>query len=279
MIDWATRTLIACTLLMLTIALARPLLRPRVSPRLIYALWALPALRMIVPPLPLLEADAVPMTTGTIAGPIISHGLQMATVVMSLWLAGAALSFTWHFGRYRRFVRAARADSVGAAATIGRVRILHCSLVDGPVAAGLWRRQIFLPLDFKTRFEAQERRLALAHELMHHRRSDLLANFVAIAVLSLHWFNPIAYYAHRLFRADQELACDVDVLEICRPRSSRCLWPHIAKASRGTPAASVWPERSRAAASSVCAGWRPAPRPPLLLWPRWQCPQLILSWP
>ena len=63
-----------------------------------------------------------------------------------------------------------------------------------------------------TRYTPSERRLALLHEGAHHDRRDILANLVALAVLALHWWNPLAHRAYRAFRADQELACEVTVL-------------------------------------------------------------------
>ena len=71
---------------------------------------------------------------------------------------------------------------------------------------------IIVPDDFETRFDAIEQRLAIAHELTHHQRGDLPINLAALAMLSLHWFNPVAHIAHRAFRLDQESACDAIVL-------------------------------------------------------------------
>ena len=62
---------------------------------------------------------------------------------------------------------------------------------------------------FARRFTPAEQRLALAHELAHHRRGDLFADLAALLVLALHWFNPIAHRAYRAFRVDQEQACDL----------------------------------------------------------------------
>ena len=84
--------------------------------------------------------------------------------------------------------------------------------VSGPMAAGIFKRRIFLPLDFRTRYTPAEQRLALLHEGAHHDRGDLIANFAGLAVVALHWWNPVAHIAWRAFRADQELACDATVL-------------------------------------------------------------------
>ena len=41
----------------------------------------------------------------------------------------------------------------------------------------------------------------LRHELMHIRRGDVLLNTMLFGLLSLHWFNPLLWFA--FFRAEQ----------------------------------------------------------------------------
>jgi hypothetical protein len=71
---------------------------------------------------------------------------------------------------------------------------------------------VVVPADFADRYDAAEQRFALEHEVTHHRRGDLIANFAGLGVLALHWFNPVAHIAWRAFRLDQEAACDSMVL-------------------------------------------------------------------
>lgn len=203
---WIAQTLLASTGLMLVVMALRPWRRYLGSPW-IYAMWLLPALRLFLPPLPLLQADDA--MAGAMVPPASATADDMP--FMAIWLAGATLHFAWQMTRYLYFMHQARANT-RSSRRHGALRIHYSAAVDGPVAGGAWRRAIFLPLDFRYRFDAHERRLALAHELMHHRRHDIPANLLAMLVLSLHWFNPIAHLAHRLFRADQELACDTHVM-------------------------------------------------------------------
>ncbi len=77
---------------------------------------------------------------------------------------------------------------------------------------GVWRRRIVLPRDFDSAFDAEERRLMLLHEGVHLRRADNAWNLLATALLVLHWFNPVAWWAWRGLRADQETSCDAAVL-------------------------------------------------------------------
>ena len=84
--------------------------------------------------------------------------------------------------------------------------------VDGPVAFGLRHRIVAVPQDFFARYAADERALAVDHELAHHRHGDLWANAAALVLLASQWFNPFAWRAIRAFRFDQEAACDARVL-------------------------------------------------------------------
>ena len=52
----------------------------------------------------------------------------------------------------------------------------------------------------------------LLHELAHLRRRDPLWQLVAHCGLALHWFNPLAWFAVRRLRIEQERACDDFVL-------------------------------------------------------------------
>ncbi|MFX7620664.1 M56 family metallopeptidase, partial [Acinetobacter baumannii] len=82
-------------------------------------------------------------------------------------------------------------------------------------------------------YDADERSLALEHELAHHDGGDLIANWVALAVLAAHWFTPIAWYSFRAFRADQELACDARVLARRDPALRHAYGRAIVKSAQG----------------------------------------------
>ena len=84
-------------------------------------------------------------------------------------------------------------------------------MVEGPLALGLHEPRLVIPSDFSRRYSPGEQRLAMEHELTHHRHRDIWWNVAAILVLAFNWFNPLAWIAYRAFRADQELACDAAV--------------------------------------------------------------------
>jgi beta-lactamase regulating signal transducer with metallopeptidase domain len=254
---WIVQTLIASTLLMAIVLMLRGPVTRVFGARAAYALWLLPVLRMILPPLPGWRMLAVPVvywgphkTIGLVdpatavqlahevvrsehmqvavdLAPIapqvpvqmlvapqpvpLLSGLGWMELLLAVWLGGAVLWFGWQMIRYRAFLAHAMRGARPLTRECG-IDVLLSDHVDGPVAAGIVRRRIFLPGDFMARYTAEERRLALVHEAAHHDRLDVQANLLGLAVLALHWWNPLAHRAYRAFRSDQELACDATVL-------------------------------------------------------------------
>ncbi|RYD50934.1 MAG: peptidase M56, partial [Sphingomonadales bacterium] len=143
----------------------------------------------------------------------VADGANPVVLILGLWVIGALLFLGYHLIAHRRYtanlLRRARIDRTVAQ---GRVRVIETDAAHGPLAFGVFRKYVAFPRDFSERYDEQERDLALAHELGHHIRGDLIANWVALIVLALHWFNPVAWKAFRAFRADQEMACDALVL-------------------------------------------------------------------
>jgi bla regulator protein blaR1 len=224
MTNWIAETLVATTLLMMVVLILRPWVTDRFGSRVAYLLWAGPALRMILPPLPAgwTGAHATPVEnvvvvlTGTSSPPVdaaaaTGGGIVWPIVLLAIWLGGAAYFFARHWLAYVRFT--AKVNQGGEALFwADTIPVTRSPVVASPIALGIFGKQVIVPMDFEHRFDEDERRLAMAHEIVHHRRFDVLANFAALAMLSLHWFNPIAHLAHRAFRLDQEAACDAVVL-------------------------------------------------------------------
>ncbi|WP_404333884.1 M56 family metallopeptidase [Sphingomonas sp. MMS12-HWE2-04] len=228
MIGWALETFVATTLLMLLVLVLRAPVRKSFGAQMAYALWLLPVARLLMPSLPAgwreqaaapvaAASDIVaiyvvePLGAAPAAGAEVNFGLWM--VVLLAWAFGAAAFLAYHLFAHSRYtsklLRRARVDRTVAQ---GKVRVIETDAAHGPLAFGVFRKYVAFPRDFAERYDEQERDLALAHELGHHIRGDLIANWVALIVLALHWFNPIAWKAFRAFRADQEMACDALVL-------------------------------------------------------------------
>src|SRR3546814_7118970 len=93
----------------------------------------------------------------------------------------------------RRFRQAVLEEAVELE-PIGSIRLVMTDAVDGPVPFGLWPRFVAVPHDFFARYVAEERVLAIDHELAHHRHGDLWAN----ADRKRKRLNSRPYYASRM---------------------------------------------------------------------------------
>lgn len=194
-----------------------------------YALWLIPAARLLMPSL---TGEAVPVGESSqsvsdavrnsilagvsggepaVAAVAVSPGIDFAAIAVALWLGGAALFFIIQMIRYA-LMRDDLLSEAEELAVIDRIRVVRSDQVAGPLAFGLFKRYIAVPLDFNKSYSPAERELAIAHEMAHHKSGDLFANLAAFIVLCLQWFNPLAWMSWNAFRFDQEAACDARVL-------------------------------------------------------------------
>ncbi len=235
-------TMITTAILVLAVLLIRKPFARHFGPGLTYALWLVPALRLVLPPLPFADPVTVAATSaapadlvlvdiaensGTPALPVASTSpawslAEALPYLFALWLAGVVFVLVSAWVSHRRFRDAALRGAVELE-PLGTIRLIMTDAVDGPVAFGLWRRFVAVPHDFFGRYVAEERALAIDHELAHHRHGDLWANAAALLLLATQWFNPFAWRAIRAFRFDQEAACDARVLTMAddAPRGLR----------------------------------------------------------
>ena len=250
MTDWLLGTMVATSGLILLVLLIREPVRRRFGSRVAYGLWLLPAARVLMPTLtqtverqttggaplqPLIQpVGGEPMLLASVEQ---SQGLveQLGgwpAILLTVWLGVALGFFVSRIIAFRRDRAAilARGWEIGS---VGSIRVVRSSEVASPVAFGILDRVIAVPADFDELYDAREQRLALDHELSHHRSGDLVANFFAFVLLCLQWFNPLAWVAHAAFRFDQEAACDARVLDKARARDRAEYGRTIAKAASG----------------------------------------------
>jgi TonB family protein len=80
-----------------------------------------------------------------------------------------------------------------------------------PMTAGILRPAIFLPSESRN-WSVERLRLVILHELAHISRADAATQLIARTALSLHWWNPLAWFAWREFLKERERAADDLVL-------------------------------------------------------------------
>ena len=154
MIAWAIETLVATGLLMLLVLAIRAPIRRTFGPGIAYALWLLPLVRMILPPLPMLwrkvaaaslpqdttpiarASDTItvlvakPLGLGEAAAPA-AHQPSLGLLVAALWVAGAAAFFAWHWMAHVRFCRRMLSAAVPARTTAPGVHVIESDAAAG----------------------------------------------------------------------------------------------------------------------------------------------------
>ena len=145
--------------------------------------------------------------------------IPVTALLFGAYLAGAAAFLLYQGGCYvhfRRTVRrwkrdVARADYAAMLSDTARdlgvsaPEMIVCEAVTTPAVTGLLRPRLLLPHE---RYDVQELRYILRHELCHLKRRDMLFKLVLLAANAMHWFNPIVYLMLRQADEDIELACD-----------------------------------------------------------------------
>ncbi|MEN3971809.1 M56 family metallopeptidase [Sphingomicrobium sp. XHP0235] len=245
MTGWLVETLLWTSVLMLLVLLVRGPVASHFGARVAYALWLIPAARFLTPtlttvvqraPSPALSEPTMLSPVGEVAAvsvadaaaPVANLGMGDAQLGLAadasslgsvdwvllfglLWVTGAIVTFVYHHLRYLRDRRAIL-SSATELARIGGIRLVVSPDAPGPMALGILDRVIAFPERYRLQCSEAELDLAIEHELAHHRSGDLWARSAGLAMLSLHWFNPIAWKAYAAFHFDQEAACDARVL-------------------------------------------------------------------
>jgi len=178
-----------------------------------------------------LSASSVSFPSEKPRGGTAPLGLGWVGLVSGVWFVGAAASMLYVLGqivstgfRVRRLPNVKlqeTLDLVGECGeTIGlrkRLRVVETPADQAPALVGFRQPVLLLPKGVVWRIGRQGLRYVLLHELSHVKRGDVWVNAAAVALSSLHWFNPLVWYALRRIRTDQELACDALSLSHMKP--------------------------------------------------------------
>lgn len=158
------------------------------------------------------------------------------SALILLWLAGSIGVLGWSLAHVRRFnkhlgtaSREAPLEVQRAAAAIAvplevktAPTILATSARMQPM---LWwlggRLCIVIPESLIDGINAEQLRWVLAHELAHVKRRDHLVRWFEWLVCVLFWWNPVAWWARRCLRINEEICCDALVMANLKPRPRR----------------------------------------------------------
>ena len=204
------------------------LLLKKVPRRVICVLWALVALRLMLPvsvespvsmipettailqeavDTTLIHPEAVPsdrIPAGTQEGSTAAKagGGQRISPVPLVWCVGAALMLCYLLLSYLRMWHLV-AEAVPEA---GNIWI--CDAVTTPFILGLLQPRIYLP----SGLSGESKAYVVAHEQSHLRWKDHWWKPLAFVLLAFYWFDPFVWAAYGLVCRDIEFACDERVV-------------------------------------------------------------------
>lgn len=219
-----SRWFLSSAAMMAAILGIRLLVKERISHRLRYGLWLPVLLRLLIPVnfarssmsleqlLPSEAPTAVPelpMQIWYTRAPNVTEPAVLGNVWRLLWLAGvAAVLGCFLISRLVLELRLRR-DRVLREDACCSVPVYLTAAVKVPCQVGLFRPVVYVTQASVGRDTLQ---YVLRHEMTHLRHFDHLWSVLRCVALALHWFDPLAWVAAWLSKADAELACDEGVL-------------------------------------------------------------------
>jgi len=144
------------------------------------------------------------------------------TVVLCVWLGGAALCLAVAVVRIIRFERLLRGTlpaserlqqlTAEIAGQLGMRRVPDVRYVESVEVPLLWcagrRPTICLPTWLLRQFDDDSVAMVLTHELAHLRRHDHWVRVIELIVSAVYWWNPLVWVIRRQIHEAEDLCCD-----------------------------------------------------------------------
>jgi len=213
-----------------------------------YALWAVAGLRLLIPftfesilslmpfrPQPISQAAAlgenVPFVSSVGAalkaiGDAANGGLGTVTVYLGKTADGYPItteayhsqvwlnlgSYLWVIGTIALLIYSVVSVIMLRRrlqnAVLSEDNIYEADNLKTPFVLGIFKPRIFIPAGLAD----EEKGYIIRHEQTHIRRFDHIIKPFAFLILSIHWFNPLVWYAFAAMGNDMELSCDERVI-------------------------------------------------------------------
>lgn len=223
----------------------RAVFAKRIAPGVLYALWLIPAARLLIPgsiesafsfqnlvseetarqarvvmeqpaavTLPVQNLSPVaPAPEGLPEGAQVSVQstafLSLPDILFLVWFVGLCVVFAVMIWKNITFARRLKADRVEVE-TECPLPVYLSGAIASPCLCGLLRPAIYV--DERTLQSQQALELVLRHEMGHCRAGDRFWALLRLVCCAVHWFNPLVWIAAAVSLQDCERACDAQVL-------------------------------------------------------------------
>ncbi|MCL6459442.1 MAG: M56 family metallopeptidase, partial [Gorillibacterium sp.] len=123
--------------------------------------------------------------------------------LMGIWAIGFIFMMSRYlFGYFRFKYKVMQNSPMGKAENLD---VVVSDYVFSPMLIGFIHPKIIIP---NTKINEDDYKLALIHELNHYKQKDAWFKLFADLINSLHWFNPITYFAVGNISEACEYSCD-----------------------------------------------------------------------
>ncbi|KGJ90396.1 TonB family protein [Colwellia psychrerythraea] len=240
MISALVNLLLPLTVLLSLMLLIRKPLRKSIDANTVYNLWLVIPLSLVLYSLPfpwqhlswlnISELTAIESQYGLMQRYLVTPSQSINQHLSIDKLLGLWLSSTWALGftllisywaitqfNYRKalkleFLADNKHQQQITESGITKLVLAQSSHIHSPMLIGLFKQVLVIPEDFETLYTPEQQQLIISHEMCHFSQHHMWTNQLALMLLALFWFNPLAWRAYAAFRQDQEHSCDQVVL-------------------------------------------------------------------
>ncbi len=175
-----------------------------------YLLWSVAAFRLLCPVTftskmsvfnYVKDVPSVPVTE-TVTDVITETNRNPADIASVIWFLGIVVLIIYSIITYYRLkIRLKDAEHLYD-------NVYSAEGLPSPFVMGFFSPVIYIPVGLSN----EEREYVLKHERVHIRRRDHIIKLFSFGILTIHWFNPLCWFAFILMSRDMEMSCDERVL-------------------------------------------------------------------
>ncbi|PHS16855.1 MAG: hypothetical protein COA86_11370 [Kangiella sp.] len=218
---------IGVSLLVIILMVIRPFVLRYLNASVSYGMWLIVPVFLLLP-INIMSGESSSSVITIILGanPLNPHQISeqffesdlIRSGILTIWLFGFLASISLHVLKFRKLNLSLSCHEFSNErldmnfTKLSEINVVNSTVVDVPAIYGLFRSNMILPKEF-SEFSKANQTMILRHELFHIARHDHRINIVRLLIKSLFWFNPLIFIADKYCEADQEISCDLGVLQ------------------------------------------------------------------
>ena len=141
--------------------------------------------------------------------PLLEYTARLAPYILLIWMLGVVVFVGINLTKYLKYRHLLLSNTQTNAQSFVdaecKIPIVTSLAAHTPMLLGIIKPVIVLP---NIQLEAKELDMVLSHEMMHHKRKDLLFKLLGFVANAVHWHNPLVYILNNQLNILCELSCD-----------------------------------------------------------------------